>query len=614
MKSKLMAAVAVLAVMTATGAARAQTTDEVTALKAQAAALKKQNDLLEQRLNKVEKQQASVVQNAGQPAPASFMAADLPSIKGLPSLCAPLTLDGPLTFCGITLFGKLDAGLGYASSGLPINGKFYQGSEFLNKYAHSSYFGINPNGLSNNTIGIKGAEEILPGWSVVFQASTFFNPQSGQLQNSQGSIVDQQGLNRNNFSNFGDGSRGGQAFNDQLFVGFANKQWGQLTFGRHTTLSNDLAAAYDPSGASNAFSLIGNSGTYVGGLGNSSSARWDDTLKYRIEYPFNSAFGGRFAAMYKFADGNGGSNVGNGFQTAANNECTAAGKPVVGCAAPGAGQIVPTYFSAKNDAGQIDLGASYGGFDIDGVVGYMHQAITSGQLSPAQLGGISTFTSNVFVKNAALSNTTFGNANSGTLSATASDIAGGAVAAKYTWNQFKFFAGWAHEVYQNPTNNVGIGADAAQGGYIVSSINNAAYPHAKLLDTVWVGAKYIYNPATEFTVSYYHVMQNSYGFAWNTPGVTNTASNSLATCSLPRYVNNVNGVTINGTKYAYQSAPRSVTCSGTLDAVSGYVDYHFNKRFDVYGGLTYSGVAGGIASNYYSVNNWAPTVGARFVF
>ena len=125
MKTKLMAAVAAIAVMTANGVARAETADstQINSLKAQSAALKKENHPLEQRLNKLEQQQqAAAQQAAAKPAPSSFMAADLPFLKGGPAQCAPLTLDGPLTFCGITVFGTFDAGLGWASYGLPSNG------------------------------------------------------------------------------------------------------------------------------------------------------------------------------------------------------------------------------------------------------------------------------------------------------------------------------------------------------------------------------------------------------------------------------------------------------------------------------------------------------------
>jgi hypothetical protein len=129
---------------------------------------------------------------------------------------------------------------------------------------------------------------------------------------------------------------------------------------------------------------------------------------------------------------------------------------------------------------------------------------------------------------------------------------------------------------------------------------------------VWLGAKYAYDAKTDITVAYYHTAQNGYGFAANTHGILNTASASLATCSLPAYL--TAATTINGTKYAAQSAPRSATCSGDLNAISSYVDYHFTPRFDVYGGIIYSVVTGGMASNFYNPNNWAPTVGARYSF
>ena len=608
MKNRFMAAAAVVAILTATGA-HAQTAD-IAALKAQSAALKKQNAALEARLNRLEKEQVAQAKQApqgGQPASTAFMAADLPSLKGIPQ-CALPSLEGPLTFCGITIFGTVDAGLAYASNGLPMNSKLYLGDELNNKFAHGSYFGINPNGLSVSTVGIKGSEEILPGLSGVFMASTNFNPQSGQLSNAAGSIIDNNGLNRNNYSNLGDGSRGGQAFNDQLYVGLASKEFGQLTFGRHRSLTTDLVGAYDPTGGASAYGLIGYSGTYVGGLGNTENGRWDDSFKYRVEFPlFASGVSTRFGAMYKFADGNGGSNVGN-----AGTIClTAATAP--GCAASTIRS--PYTYGTHNDAAQFALGGTYGALDIDGVLGYYHQAVVAGTpLSAAQLGGISSFTSNTFLGNVAQGTTSYGNANANTLSATATDNTGGAIGAKYTWNQFKLYAGWSHFIQHNPADNVGIGAQNDQGGYTVSSITNGSLPHARLVDTEWVGVKYAYNPQTEFTVSYNHAGQNSYGWATNTPGVSNTAGTSLATCSLPAYVNAVSGATINGVKYAYQAAPRSGTCAGTIDTISGYVDYHFTKRFDVYGGMMYSVMGGGLASGFTNVNNFAPSVGARFTF
>lgn len=559
MKTRLMAAVAAIAVMTATGAARAESADVAT-LKAQAAELKKQNEQLEQRLSKLEAQPA-------RPAASSFMAADLPVLKDIAPMCPPLSLDGPLTFCGITVFGTVDAGLGWASYGLPTNGKFYLGDSLINKNANHSYFGVAPSGLSQTTIGIKGSTEILPGISGVFWASTGINPQSGQLANAPGSVVDQNGLNRNAYSNNGDGSRGGQAFNDQLYAGLSSKTYGQLTFGRHKTLTNDLIGKYDPAGGSYAFSVIGYSGTPVAGLGLTENARVDDSLKYTVNYGI-----AHFGAIYKFADGNGG--------------CNYLGVPSI------AGYPQNCY-TTKNDLGQVGAGFTYAAFNFDAVMGYSHQATSVSPLSSAQaFTGASTFT-----PNAGKAVTSTG-VNNGTLAASITDNTGFALAGNYTFNQWKFYAGWAHVIYHNPKDNVGIGAQNEQGGYVLSTVNNASLPNAKLLDTVWVGTKYAYNEKTDIVGAFYMEHQNAYGTAAN-----------LATCSLPAYI------AYSPYKPALnQTTPRSGACSGNLYGVSTYVDYHFNKRFDIYGGLMYSSTTGGLAAGYFSASNWAPTVGARFTF
>ncbi|WP_294536910.1 porin [uncultured Rhodoblastus sp.] len=579
MKHKFMAAAAVISLMTATGVSHAQTA-AVTTLKQEADALKKQNEALELRLNKLEKQQAA--QAAAQPAPSSFMAADLSSLKGVLPSCALPVPDGPLTFCGITVFGTIDAGVGYTNHGLPINGNLYLGDAVLNSKARNAYFGISPNNLSVSVLGIKGATEILPGLSGVFWASTNINPQSGRLANAPGSQVDNNGASVFNYSNNGDGSRGGQAFNDQLFVGLSSPTFGQLTFGRHRTFATDLVGAYDATGGASAFSLIGYSGSYVSGQAFTGNGRWDNSFKYRVEYgPVHAG------AMYKFADGNGGSNYGS----AGGNVCLTAAT-AAGCSASTlVGQVFAT---PKNDAAQFSLGGSYAHFDIDGVIGYYHQAITTSILSATQAGGVDTF-----VSNTGLRTVTTGNNNANTLATTSvSDATAGAIGAKYTWEQFKFYAGWSHIILHNPANNVGIGADNAQGGYVLSSVTNNSFYTAKLLDTFWVGAKYAYNPQTDIVAEYQHVNQNGYGSPAN-----------LLTCGNAT-INPVTG----GSTLANGTAARSGACSGSINSGSVFVDYHFTKRFDVYGGVLVNYYSGGLAAGYFYTSNVAPTVGARFTF
>lgn len=566
MKNELMAAVAVLAVVTAPGLARAEPAQDIAALKAEAETLQKQNEALEQRLKKLERNQAvqqkTQVQTASGAAQ-SFVADAAKAPMGL------LTGEGPLTWNGITIFGTVDAGLGWVSHGLPENGKNYEGESLINKFTNHPYFGIAQNNLQQTTLGVKGEQELLPGLSGVFMASTGINPQSGQLANMPGTLVDNQGLNRSAYSFSGDGGRGGQAFNDQLFVGLSSKEYGQLTFGRHRPFSVDLVNGYDPTGGAYSFSPIAFNGQFVQGLGATEGARWDDSFKYRVTYGQV-----HFGAMYKFADGNGG--------------CNYIGTLVSPVGTP------QTCFTSHNDAYQFNLGGSYGALDIDAVGGVYHQAVViAGGNSPLSA---SQLTQSVFTSNSGVVVNSTGN-NLNTLQSLISDNAGFAIAAKYTWNQFKFFAGYAHDELQNPSNNVGIGAQNDQGGYVMSSVNNGFYPHPKVLQTIWAGVRYAYNSKTDIVGAYYHVSQNQFGTVYQN-----------ATC---------NAVTQNA---------KAAQCAGDLNAGSFYIDYHFTKRFDIYTGMEVSTVNGGLAGgtvsttgkltglgfNYYT--NWAPVVGARFTF
>jgi predicted porin len=572
MKRNLMAAVAVLAVLTASGAARAQDADaDIAALKAQSAALKRQNAALEARLNKLEKEdaaQARKQQQAQTHQPTAAPAADSFTALAAVSPASILTGEGPITWNGVTFFGTIDAGLGYATHGLPLNSKYYYGNEMLTPKSNHSYFGITPNGLQLSNIGVKGATELLPGLSGVFWASTLINPHSGELQSAPGAIVANQGLNYRSWTINLDGARGGQAFNDQLYVGLSDKTFGQLTFGRHRSLASDLLSAYDPTGVSSAFSIFGSSGTYVSGQGVTETGRWDNSLKYRVQYDF-----ARFAAMYKFADSSGGCNY-------------------LGTTGLKPAGLAQQCFSSKNDAAQVDLGFDLAGFSFDGVLGYFHQGVYIGSpLTAAQLGGADSF-----VPTTGATVTTTGNPNSGTLAGTVSDMTGGALGVKYTWNQWKLFGGWSHTIAHNPKDMLGIGAQNDQGGFLMSSVNNASFPHARLQDSLWVGFRYAYDAKTDIVATYEHVSQNAYG------SFVGNGAATAAACDVAR-VNLTTGASI-----------RSNACAGNLDQGSIFVDYHFTKRFDVYGGLNVEAVNGGLASGYLYTTQYSPTVGARYSF
>ncbi len=552
MSAKLMNAVAIAAILAATGAARA---DAISELKAQSAALKKQNAALEKRLNKLEKQQASkqAAKPAGQqgaPAATDFMGM---VTKGPLDAIAD---DGPICWKGVCVLGTLDGGVGWYSHGMPPNANFTAGEAFINKNGNRALWAFAPNNLAQSTIGLKGEEEILPGVSVVFRATTGINPQSGMLANNVGAIVNNNGVPRTAQSLNADSSRAGQAFNDELYAGLSSKTFGTLTFGRQRILTTDMVVAYDPAGASYAFSPIGYSGATMGG-GDTEDARLDNALKYRVNYgPVH------FGALYKFVDGSGGCYSTSAAWTAAN--CTGV--------------------TAHNDAYQFQLGGSYNNLDVDVAAGHINQAIAASGLTNSATASSNTNNVNVMNGNAITGANLINTA--GTAAATVTDNTMAMITAKYTWNQFKFFGGYEHVLFQNPSNGLGIGAQTA-GGYVISSVTNGLGKgqNDKVLQIMWTGVKYAYDAKTDIVASYYHYLQNQYASAAN-----------MASCSA-----------------AIQSA-RNAACSGEMNAVSLYVDHHFTKRFDAYAGLMFSSMTGGLSNSYLYSTQWAPAAGLRYSF
>ena len=190
-----------------------------------------------------------------------------------------LATDCPLTWHGITLYGTYDVGVGWVSHGLPENGVNYEGEALVNRNGNHSQFVLAPNNLSQTGLGVRGKEEFLPGWSVVFNASTGINPQSGQLANMLATNTINNGLPRGSYSETGDGARAGQTFNDD-FGGVSSAHYGTLTLGRQRALGTDAMLQYDPAAGAYSFSYIGYNGAMAGG-GNTEDTRWDEAVKYR---------------------------------------------------------------------------------------------------------------------------------------------------------------------------------------------------------------------------------------------------------------------------------------------------------------------------------------------
>jgi predicted porin len=466
---------------------------------------------------------------------------------------------GSFTWHGITLYGTYDIGVGWVSHGLPENGANYEGESLINRNGYQSRWVVAPNNLSQTGLGVRGKEEFLPGWSVVFNASTGINPQSGQLANMAGTNTLNAGLPRYSYSITGDGARAGQAFNDELFAGVSSETYGTLTFGRQRALGTDAMLIYDPAGGAYAFSFIGYNGLMAGG-GDTEDTRWDDAMKYRIGYgPVH------LGVMYKFAEGSGGCYSASATWTAAT--CT----PEV----------------AHNTAYGVDFGGSYDNFSADFVFQHVNQAISvvNPLLGPSSLTQPYQSTLNSINTNPITGNNLIGTTN--TEYGIVTDNTAFMIAAKYTWNAFKLFAGYEHIRFVNPADPLGVGA-SAQGDYLLSGVEDNNLDSPKIVNVVWTGLKYALTSKAEITLAYYLELQNDFRIP--------------ATCS--------------------PTAGYRSSCAGSLTEISLYGDYHFTKRFDVFAGVAYSDVTGGLAIAiphgpgvpYFFNNNVAPTMGGRFAF
>lgn len=428
--------------------------------------------------------------------------------------------DDSLTIKGVTLYGIVDIGLQYQTHGAPISDYFVAGSaDIVQKNSNHSIIGLTPSNLSQSRIGLNGKEELFDDWNAVFKVETFFNPQSGEISDACKSLA----LNNGRSAASGtqttnlDSSVCGQTF-QQSFAGFSSKTGGTIVFGRQNTLIADGVVKYDPNGASQAFSLIGLSGTTAGG-GDTQNRRFDNSVKYTNTFADLIHIG----AMYKF----------NGA------------------------------FGSASTAWEHNLGFNYAGFSLDGYYAKVHNAVALASLSAVQVGDLPGL----------------GYSSSNALAATISDNTAFDFMAMYTWDVLKFYAGYEHISYGNPTTPSAAGFNIA--AYQIAFVNNDAYANNKVLQVYWGGVKWAFNPQVDFTAAFYGYHQNNYAVA------------ALSKCNT-----NI-----------------SATCQGTTDDYSADAVWKMTKRFSSYAGLMYTGVHGGQANGYvFHTNDVAITTGIRYIF
>jgi predicted porin len=393
--------------------------------------------------------------------------------------------DDSLTFHGITLYGIIDVGIQNQTHGAPISDYFVGGSaEIVQKNSNRAVTGVTPSNLSNSRIGLQGVEPIVGDWSGVFKLETFINPQSGQIADALKSLVQNNGRSLATQNTNVDSSASGQTFIQSL-AGFSSKTFGTITFGRQNTVLADGVAKYDPNYASQAFSLIGISGTTAGG-GDTQNRRLDSSVKYTGTYGVAAGAAAHLSAQYKF------------------NQAT----------------------GSANSAVEVSFGGEYAGLSVDAYYSKIKDAVALAALSAPQVADLPTLCPNPLPAGGSCVAASPSNA----LAATISDNTTYALMGLYNMGDLKFFGGYEYIQYANPNTPLKAGFNVS--AYTVAYVNSQSGPTStylkdKEMEVFWAGVRYTVIPELDLVGAYYGYHQNAYGTGANAGCTTNKSG----TCS-----------------------------------------------------------------------------------
>jgi predicted porin len=221
---------------------------------------------------------------------AVFSAADAAEAQSMPPSCfssvwdyvKSSVRDCPLRYGPITVYGAIDAGVGYEQWGAPLGTYADKANYAIQRSSGNTHWLLSPKALSTSTIGVRFAQEVAKDWEVIGVAETGFNPYTLRLINGPQSLADNNLFTPANQTTHFDTARAGTLDNGQGFVGISNPTYGTLTFGRTVLLSQSALGAYDPV-ASFAFSQIGFT-TFYSTFGASPTSRINTAITYRLTY------------------------------------------------------------------------------------------------------------------------------------------------------------------------------------------------------------------------------------------------------------------------------------------------------------------------------------------
>jgi len=248
------------------------------------------------------------------------------------------------------------------------------------------------------------------------------------------------------------------------------------------------------------------------------------------------------------------------------------------------------------DIGQFRVAAlwQFGGYSLNNAATGSYQFQVGGDIANLAGGTLSLDAIGSYVQNAvavAIAGNTLPAVLPQVATATLSDDSSVMLVGKYSRGPVKLFAGYEFIRYAPPSNSyaAGTGFNDIAGDFVCAgcaafngtNISSTAFNAGdKLFHVFWTGAKYAITDNLDVIGAYYHYDQPAFGAA------VNCAANAAAFAN----------------------------CHGTFDALSFVVDWQFAKKFDVYAGIMFSQVNGGLANGYLNRSMIDPTVGLRFRF
>jgi predicted porin len=312
------------------------------------------------------------------------------------------------------LYGVIDIGLQYDTRAAPVSDSFIFGTaEVIQKNSRMAILALTPSNSRLSQIGLKGDEHLIGDWSGVFELTTPFVPQSGELVDCLKSVVANNGTALTAQATGVDCSLAGQLFGRAAYAGLSSKTSGTLTLGRQRALLADGIVEYDPVAAP-AFSPIAFSGISGGGTGSPENYIVNSALKYVATLgPL------KVGGFYQFRETGG--NPGSGLQ--------------------------------------FQLGANFARASVDAFYAHKNDATFATSLSAEQVAALPAL-----------------GYSANSVAARVSDNTAYVLVGRYSFGRAKLFAGYERIQFANPSHPLAAGYDDI-GGYTIAFPDNTAYNH-----------------------------------------------------------------------------------------------------------------------------------------